>query len=181
MDSAVARVVRASENLGWRACDGDGAVVGAAKALIRPDERCFVLFDTRRADAYAPLLAAIADELARDLYVTVDEADAEARGVHEDLGFTTSRRESEYLISTEPALARLRGVEAPAGFAFVGADEVNERRLRLLDDALRQDVPGTVSAEVDDTNDASTSLMAMLGARRTGGSVELIRAPAVRA
>jgi hypothetical protein len=32
-----------------------------------------------------------------------------------------------------------------------------------------------VSAEVDDTNVASTSLLIALGARRTGGSIELIK------
>ena len=32
-----------------------------------------------------------------------------------------------------------------------------------------------VSAEVDDTNVASTSLLIALGARRTGGTIELIR------
>jgi ribosomal protein S18 acetylase RimI-like enzyme len=36
-----------------------------------------------------------------------------------------------------------------------------------------------VTAEVDDTNVASLSLLTRLGARRTGGSVELVkRAPA---
>ena len=36
-----------------------------------------------------------------------------------------------------------------------------------------------VTAEVDDTNVASLSLLTRLGARRTGGSVELVKRAAV--
>jgi ribosomal protein S18 acetylase RimI-like enzyme len=258
MDSAVVQVTRLSPDLAWRAFAGEEGV-GVVKALLRPDERCFVFFDACRTEAYGPLLAAVGRELGRDLYATVDEADDEGRALYEQLGFEVNRRESEYLIPTDPQVTGLRGVEEPPGFTFVDADQVREDRLRVLDDTLRQDVPGTagwrwdaagfreetfdspsfdpttyliaieqtsgdyaglvrvwnnpvaprlgliavvpqyrrrglarallarafgllhergkteVSAEVDDTNVASTSLRIALGARRTGGSIELIK------
>lgn len=258
ISSAVPKVTRTSPGLVWRALDGDENI-GVAEAFVRPDERCFVFFASCRADAYGPLLAAVAEELGHDLYVTVDEADFEARDLHEQLGFVVHRRESEYLIPTDPEVTGLRGVEAPPGFVLVCADQVQGDRLRVLDDTLRQDVPGTdgwrwteagfreetfdspdfdpaiylvsiekssdeyaglvrvwnkqngprlgliavlppyrrrglakvllarvfdvldergktdVSAEVDETNVASTSLLEALGARRTGGSIELVR------
>lgn len=258
MNAAALQVRRLSPDLAWRALAGEQRV-GLVKALLRPDERCFVVFDSCRAEAYEPLLAAVGQELGRDLYVTVDEADDEGRAQYERLGFAVNRRESEYLIPTDPQVTGLRDVGAPPGFVLVGADQVAEDRLRALDDRLRQDVPGTdgwrwdeagfreetfdslsfdrttyliaieetrgeyaglvrvwnnpvaprlgliavlpryrrrglakallarafgvlhecgkteVSAEVDDTNVASTSLLKVLGARRTGGSIELIK------
>jgi ribosomal protein S18 acetylase RimI-like enzyme len=254
----VLQVRRLSPDLAWRAFAGAEGV-GVVKALLRPDERCFVVFDSCRTEAYEPLLAAVGQELGRDLYVTVDEADDEERALYERLGFAVNRREREYLIPTDPAVTGLGGVETPRGFVLVDADQVAEARLRVLDDSLRQDVPGTdgwrwdeagfreetfespsfdpttyliaiektsgdytglvrvwnnfmgprlgliavvpryrrrglakallarafgilhergqsqVSAEVDDTNVASTSLLEALGARRTGGLVELIK------
>jgi ribosomal protein S18 acetylase RimI-like enzyme len=256
MDAAVLQVRRLSPDLSWRAFAGAEGV-GVVKASLRPNERCFVFFDSCRAGAYEPLLAAVAQELGRDLYVTVDEADDEGWALYERLGYVVNRREGEYLIPTDPDVTGLRGFESPPGFVLVGADQVAEDRLRLLDDTLRQDVPGTdgwrwdeagfreetfdspsfdpstyliaieqtsgdyaglvrvwnnfmgprlgliavlpryrrrglakvllarafavlhergkteVSAEVDDTNAASTSLLKALGARRTGGSIEL--------
>ena len=100
--------------------------------FVRPDGRCFV---RDPADAvHAP---------DRRLYATVDEADAGTQERWEQLGFEVSRREGVYLVPTDPAVTGLRDVEAPSGFLFVSADRVDEDRLRLLDDALRQDVPGT--------------------------------------
>jgi GNAT superfamily N-acetyltransferase len=258
VNAAVLEVRRLSPDLAWRAFAGEEGI-GVVKALLRPDERCFVFFDSCRADAHEPLLAAVGQELGRDLYVTVDEADDEGRALYERLRFVVNRRESEYLIPTDPDVTGLGGVETPRGFVLVGADQVAEARLRVLDDTLRQDVPGTdgwrwdeagfreetfespsfdpntyliaiektsgdyaglvrvwnnvvgprlgliavvprhrrrglakallarafgvlhergkteVSAEVDDTNVASTSLLEAVGASRTGGSIELIR------
>jgi ribosomal protein S18 acetylase RimI-like enzyme len=257
VSAAAPRVVRVADFV-WRAHAGDEEL-GAVKARMRPDGRCFVSFDSCRADVYEPLLTAVADELGRDLHATLDEADDEGRRLYEELGFAVDRRESEYLVPTDPDVTGLGGVEAPPDFVLVSADGVDEERLRALDDALRQDVPGTdgwtwdaaefreetfdspsfdpatyliaieqtsgeyaglvrvwnnpngprlgliavlapyrrrglarallarafgvlaergkteVSAEVDDTNVASMSLLEALGARRTGGAIELIR------
>jgi ribosomal protein S18 acetylase RimI-like enzyme len=249
--------MRMPSDSAWRAVLGEMSV-GIVKCVRRPDARCFLVFDSCRSDAFAPLAEAVAAEMSGDLYVTVDEADEEAVRRFEDLGFVANRRESELVIPTDPNVTGLRPEEAPAEFTFVSADQVEERRLRALDDALRQDVPGTsgwrwddkgfreetfvpafdpatylvaieaatgeyaglvrvwnnptgprlgligvltpyrrrglarallarafavldgrgkkeVSGEVDETNVASMSLIASLGSRRTGGTVELIR------
>lgn len=100
--------------------------------FVRPDGRCFL-----RAPADA------ADAPDRELFAVVDEADVNARELWKQLGFEVSRREGIYIIPTDPAVTGLREVEPPRGFLFVSADRVDEHRLRLLDDALRQDVPGT--------------------------------------
>ena len=90
--------------------------------FIRPDGRRFLRGDPN-------------DVLDDDVYVTVAESDVSR---YERMGFVVSRREDEYLLSTDRY-----AVAPPPGFAFRRADEVDEARLRQLDDALRQDVPGT--------------------------------------
>jgi GNAT superfamily N-acetyltransferase len=258
MPAPALRVVRASPGLVWRAFDGDQAA-GAVRAFLRPDNRWFVAFDTCRADAYGVLLAAVAEDTGADLHATADEADGQALDRLARLGFTVSRRESDYVIPTDPAATGLDGACEPEGIVIISAADADEDQLRLLDDALRQDVPGTagwtwdpgdfreqtfdsaqydpatyliafdtesgryvalarvwnrpgrprlgliavtrpyrrrglarallarafgvlhqrgqtlVTAEVDDTNTASRSLLLNLGARRDGGSVELVK------
>lgn len=252
------RVVRASPGLVWRAVDAD-QVVGAVTAFLRPDDRWFVHFDTAsRADSYGPLLAAVAENTVSDLYATIEDADDQALELFARLGFTVSRRESSYLIPVDPQVTGLRATADPEGVVIISATDAYEDQLRLLDDTLRQDVPGTagwkwdpgdfreetfdqqfdpatyliavdtasgdylglvrvwdcpgvprlgligvlrqhrrrglastllarafrvlhgrgkteVTAEVDDTNTPSLSLLLRLGARRGGGSVELVR------
>jgi ribosomal protein S18 acetylase RimI-like enzyme len=193
-----------------------------------------------------------------DLYATIDEQSPH-RTVYLQTGFVPNRCESTYAIRTADACEALTGADLPAGYDVLRADEVVPERLRLLDDALRQDVPGSdgwrweagafddetfasaafdpatylvafergtgeyvgivrvwnnpagprlgfigvlpehrrrgiarallarvfaalaergaahVTTEVDDTNLASTALMKTLGARPTGGAVELVR------
>jgi ribosomal protein S18 acetylase RimI-like enzyme len=251
-------IARRPPELVWRALAGDEEV-GIVRAFVRPDRRCYVRLESPRVDACELLLAAVAEDVGRDLHATIDETDGERSRLYERHGFVLDRRESEYRLPTDPAVNGLSGVEAPAGFVLVGADEVEEGRLRALDDALRQDVPGAdgwrwdeagfraetfespafdpatyrvaveersgehvglarvwnnpdlprlgliavlapyrrrglarallanafavlhgrgateVSAEVDDANVASRTLVEGLGARRTGGSTALIR------
>jgi GNAT superfamily N-acetyltransferase len=243
--------------LTWRALDGD-LVAGEVSARLRPDNRWFVYFDTWRADAYPPLADAVAGELGRDLYVTLEDAEYDALDACAQAGFTVHRRESYYRIPTDPVVTGLAAAVLPAGLDALSAADADITRLRLLDDALWQDVPGSegwrwdagefraetfgrffdpatylvavdrasgqyaglvriwrnragprlgliatlaryrrrgiarallgrafavlaargdtsVVGEVDDANAASLSLLAGLGARRYGGSVELIR------
>jgi RimJ/RimL family protein N-acetyltransferase len=243
---------------GWTAHHGEVAV-GQAAALVRPDARCFVVFGACRADAYRPLVRAIAQHLRRDLYTEIGEADVAVVQRLVGLGFVVNRREHTYTIPTDPTVTGLTNVAVPAGFEIATADRVSEDRLRELDDQLRQDVPGAdgwkwdrqgfrretydapdfdpatylvaveqatgryaglvrvwnrpsgprlgliavgrphrrrglarlllarvfgilrqrgtaeVVAEVDVTNTSSNRLLVSLGARRTGGSIELIR------
>lgn len=248
---------RALAGLSWRAVDGT-EVAGQVSAWLRPDERCFLYFDTWQPAAYRPLADAVARDLGRDLYVSLDDAEFDALEACEAAGFAEHRRESYYRIRTDPELTGLAGVTLPAGLGVLSAADADISRLRLLDDALRQDVPGsdgwrwepgaflaetfgdsfdpatylvavaassgeyaglarvwirpdeprlgliamlpayrrsgaarallalafgvlsargepTVVAEVDDANVACTALLTGLGARRYGGSVELLR------
>jgi ribosomal protein S18 acetylase RimI-like enzyme len=234
-------------------------MVGAVTAFLRPDDRWLVHFDPHsRADSYAPLLAAVAKNTVSDLYAAIEEGDDQSLDLLAKHGFAVSRSEGIYLIPTDPLVTGLRAAADPDGVVIVSAADAFEDQLRLLDDALRQDVPGTagwrwdpgdfheetfgedfdpatylvavdaasgdyiglvrvwvgpgrprlgliaiappyrrrglarallgrafgvlhergstdVTAEVDDTNTASRSLLAALGARRNGGSIEVVR------
>jgi GNAT superfamily N-acetyltransferase len=257
MAASALAVSRMRPALTWRAFDGD-LVAGEVSARLRPDNRWFVYFDTWRADAYPPLADAVAGELGRDLYVTLEDAEYDALDACAAAGFAVHRRESYYRIPTDPAVTGLAAAVLPAGLDVLSAADADLGRLRLLDDALRQDLPGSegwrwgaaefraetfgrffdpatyliaadrtsgqyaglvriwrnragprlgligtlapyrrrgvarallgrafavlaargdasVAGEADDTNTASLSLLAGLGARRYGGSVELIR------
>lgn len=141
MGAAALAVSRMRPALTWRALDGD-LVAGGVEARLRPDNRWFVYFDTWRADAYPPLADAVARDLGRDLYVTLDDAEYDALDACTQAGFTVHRRESYYRIATDPATTGLAEAVLPAGLGVLSAAGADITRLRLLDDALRQDVPG---------------------------------------
>jgi ribosomal protein S18 acetylase RimI-like enzyme len=128
--------------LTWRALDGD-LVAGEVSARRRPDNRWFLYFDTWRADAYPPLADAVARDLGRDLYVTLEDAEYDALDACAEAGFAAHRRESYYRVPADPAVTGLTGAVLPAGFDVISAADADITRLRLLDDALRQDVPGS--------------------------------------
>lgn len=94
---------------------------------VRPDGRRFVRLSE---------LDVASDE---EMYVDVGEEEAGAVARCLERGFVVNRRESVYRVPT----AGGADLSVPDGFVFVRADTVDERRLRLLDDELRQDVPGT--------------------------------------
>jgi RimJ/RimL family protein N-acetyltransferase len=100
-------------------------MIPAVKAFVRPDGRQFV---------WDPDLKSLA-EVASDVYCTVE---ASAIDSYLPLGFDVHRREATYLVPIRSALAAVSH-----GIVFADADEVEETTLRLLDNELRQDVPGT--------------------------------------
>jgi len=102
-----------------------------------------VWFDSCRADAEAPLLAAVAANTGSDLHTAADESDDETLARLARLGFTVSRREGNDVIPTDPLTTGLLQAEAPGEIVIISASDAYEDQLRLLDDALRQDVPGT--------------------------------------
>jgi ribosomal protein S18 acetylase RimI-like enzyme len=107
--------------------------------LTRPDGRtCLYLRDVAD-EAYAPLIDAVLGAHEVDLYLEVDEGAEHAREVLTARGFVPQRHEHHYVIPTDSATA---ATAAPAGFAFLSAADCDVDRLRELDDALRQDVPG---------------------------------------
>jgi len=176
-------VVAAQAPLGWTALR-NGDVIGALRALIRPDRRCQLLPRDVAAEALGPLLDAAVDALRRDVYVEVDEAADDAQRVLAAKGFTVSRREHRYLVPTDPSRNALGRRPVPDGFGFVSAAEADVERLRELDDALRQDVPGTAGWRNDPADfarqlftdpqfDPATYLLAVDG--DTGRYVGLVR------
>src|SRR5580700_4723993 len=141
------RIARPMRMAAWRALAG-AEVIGEANAMLRPDRRWFVSVDTWVADSFLPLVSAVADDLRQDLYTTVDEGDQAELRNWSAAGFTVLRREHHYLIPTAPDRTRqpgavLPGAVLPGGMSLVSADAVDEYGLRLLDEALRRDVPGT--------------------------------------
>lgn len=99
---------------------------------VRPDGRCFV-FGEPEDDL----------PLGRLAYATADEGDGARLRSLERLGFAFNRREIVLSLPTDSARWNVAAVEPPPGITFVPGDAVEEKRLRLLDDLLRQDVPGT--------------------------------------
>jgi ribosomal protein S18 acetylase RimI-like enzyme len=106
--------------------------IDAMRRWVRPDGRCFVFGEP---DEALPL--------GRRIYAIADEADEARVGALAGLGFTFHRRELVLRIPTDPAGWNVAMIEPPPGIAFVRADAIEEKQLRLLDDLLRQDVPGT--------------------------------------
>jgi ribosomal protein S18 acetylase RimI-like enzyme len=148
MPPSAVRVVRAPPGLVWRAFDADEAV-GAVRAYLRPDGRWFVAFDICRADSYQPLVSALAESIGGDLYTTARDTDEQGLERLARLGFSPNRRESYYLIPTDPAATGLDDVPEPKGIVIISAADADEDQLRGLDDALRQDVPGTAGWKWD--------------------------------
>ena len=148
MTSAQFRVVRASPGLVWRALDA-GQVVGAASAFLRPDDRWFVSLEPGQEDACEPLIAAVAANTGGDLYATAEDTDDQALKLFARLGFTEHRRESDVLIPTDPQVTGLQVTAEPDGVVIISAVDADEDQLRLLDDALRQDVPGAAGWKWD--------------------------------
>jgi RimJ/RimL family protein N-acetyltransferase len=60
-----------------------------------------------------------------------------------DAGFTTARREVKVEVDLEAALASIRDAHLPPGVGVISAADADVDRLRELDDALRDDIPGT--------------------------------------
>ena len=149
MTSAQFRVVRASPGLVWRALNADQVVVGAVSAFLRPDDRWFVSLDPGQDDAYEPLIAAVAANTGSNLYASAEDTDDQALALFARLGFTEHRRESNFLIPTDPQITGLHETAEPDGVVIISAVDADEDQLRLLDDALRQDVPGAAGWKWD--------------------------------
>jgi ribosomal protein S18 acetylase RimI-like enzyme len=142
MASSDLRIARPVRVAAWRALEGT-EVIGEANAMLRPDQRWFISVDTWNAESFLPLVSAVACDLRHDLYTTVDEGDEPELRRWNAAGFTVLRREDQYLIPVDPDQRWLAGAALPAGMSLVAADAVDEDGLRLLDEALRADVPGT--------------------------------------
>ena len=128
-------VSRLPAELTWGAFDGD-VVAGQVNAWLRPDGRCFVYFDTWQSAAYQPLADAVARDLSRDLYVSLEDTEFDALDACAAAGFAEHRRESYFRIPTNLAASGLAGVTLSDELDLLSAADADIGRLRLLDDAL---------------------------------------------
>lgn len=127
----------------WEARDG-AVRIGRLRAITRPDQRTFLSFRDCRGDAYAPLLARAVAKLDRALLHTwvAEQDEAELRRLGQ-LGFMVSRREHRYRIPVAPARIRFPDAVPLSGIRLISAADADLDRLRLLDDTLRDQTPGT--------------------------------------
>jgi GNAT superfamily N-acetyltransferase len=126
----------------WVATDG-AREVGRAFTMIRPDGRCYLLLGGCEPAAYRPLVQAAAAAAPGELYVQVDVGDEAEQSRLVDAGFAVHRNEIHYQIPTDPVGRTLRDIGPPAGFELISAQDADLERLRTLDEALRDDIPGS--------------------------------------
>lgn len=140
-EESAPRIERGPSGLEWFAYDGD-MEVGELSALVRPDGRCFAFLRPGQSPADELLLATAISDTGRDLHASLDEFNYLEIEWHQKLGFEVTGQESHYKVPVTAAAARLRGAAVPAGLSLISAAEADEDRLRLLDDEVRQDMPG---------------------------------------
>jgi len=127
-------IVVTSESAGRWVARRDGAQVGAVRSLRRPDGLCFLFFGGARPEAYPPLLEAVMAELRQPVNAEVDESEED---IFLGLGFTVVRREHRYVPTA------VAPVPLPEGYTAISAAGSDVPGLAELDQALRQDLPGT--------------------------------------
>ncbi|MEV1174750.1 GNAT family N-acetyltransferase [Nonomuraea sp. NPDC049784] len=127
----------------WHAVE-DHRVVGRGDASRRPDGRIFLSIDAWHGSVFDQLADAMLADLPKPLYTVVDEADLDLTSQWERAGFTTRRREWEYLVPTDPRATGLGSVLPPSGVTIVAVGEAEEGRLRTLDRVIRDEVEATV-------------------------------------
>ena len=135
-------VTRVAEQL-WHAL-ADDLVVGRGDVSRRPDGRIFLSIDSWHGAVFDRLADAMLTDLPTPLYTVVDEADRDLTSNWERVGFTTRRREWEYVVPTDPQISGLDAVRPPSGVTIVTTGETAEGPLRALDSAIREEVEATV-------------------------------------
>ncbi|MEU7862666.1 GNAT family N-acetyltransferase [Nonomuraea sp. NPDC049141] len=127
----------------WHAV-ADDRVVGRGDSSRRPDGRIFLSIDAWHCAAFDQLADAMLADLPKPLHTLVDEADLDLTSHWERVGFTTRRREWEYLVPTDPRVTGLGSVLPPPGVTIVTVGEAEEGPLRKLDRVIRDEVEATV-------------------------------------
>jgi ribosomal protein S18 acetylase RimI-like enzyme len=127
----------------WHAVQ-DGQVVGRGDTMRRPDGRIFLSIDSWHGAVFDQLADAMLAELPRPLYTVVDEADLDLTSCWQEAGFSTRRREWEYLVPTEPQVTGLGSVLSPEGVTIVPVGAAQEDPLREVYDTIRDEVDATV-------------------------------------
>ncbi|QVI18953.1 GNAT family N-acetyltransferase [Nocardia tengchongensis] len=131
------------ESTRWEAVEND-LVVGHGEVSQRPDGRLFVSIDAWHDQVFDQIAAAMLATLRRPLHTVVDEADGGLLSCWGRAGFVTRRRESEYLVSTDPGATGLGAVTPPPDITVVPAGSAEEGPLRLVDRVIRDEVESTI-------------------------------------
>ncbi|MGW7254690.1 GNAT family N-acetyltransferase [Streptomyces sp. NPDC054834] len=136
----------------WHALEDD-RTVGRGHASHRPDGRLFISVDAWHGAVFDRIADAVLADLPTPLHTVVDEADHDSRSAWERAGFAAARRESGYLVPTDPQVTGLGSVRPPSGVTIVPAGQAEEGPLRALDRVIRDEVEaavgwGTMPAEV---------------------------------
>jgi GNAT superfamily N-acetyltransferase len=121
----------------WHALEDD-LVVGRAEASRRPDGRLFLSIDAWHDAVFDRLARAVLADLPEPLYTVVDEADLDLTASWRRAGFTTRRREREYVLPVRPA-----AVPPPGGVRMVPAGTAEEAPLLEAYQAIRAEVGAT--------------------------------------
>ncbi|WP_223199043.1 GNAT family N-acetyltransferase [Solihabitans fulvus] len=127
----------------WHALEDD-RTVGRGEATRRPDGRIFLSIDSWHDLVFDRLAGVMLADLPTPLYTVVDEADLDLTSSWERAGFTTRRREWEYVVPTDPRVTGLDSVRPPSGVTIVAAGAAKLGPLRELDRAIRDEVESTV-------------------------------------
>ena len=127
----------------WHAVEDD-RVVGRGDASPRPDGRIFLSIDAWRDVVFDQLADTMLASLPTPLYTVVDEADADLTSNWQRAGFKTRRRESGYVVPTDPQTTGLEDVQPPPGVTILPAGQADEGLLRALDRAIREEVEAGV-------------------------------------
>ncbi|MBO0856023.1 MAG: GNAT family N-acetyltransferase [Nocardia sp.] len=142
-NGAPAVVITRTGRTRWQATDDD-LVVGHADMSPRPDGLRFVSVDVWHESVFDPLAATMLADLPRPLYTVVDESDERLLSAWRRHGFITGRREWEYQVPTDLRRAGAHRPEPPADIRIVPAGAADERRLREVDRAIRDEVEASV-------------------------------------
>jgi len=127
----------------WHALEDD-QVVGRGEASRRPDGRLFLSIDCWHDALFDPLAAAMLADLPRPLYTVVDDFDTDLTAGWHRLGFTTRRREWEYLVPTDPQVTGLGSALPPSGVTILPVGKAEVGPLRELDRVIRDEVEASV-------------------------------------
>ncbi|MFB9718199.1 GNAT family N-acetyltransferase [Planobispora longispora] len=142
MDKHAVVITRVAETQ-WHAVEDD-LTVGRGYTSRRPDGRLFLSIDAWRGAAFEQLADAMLADLPKPLYTVVDEADLDLASQWERAGFTTRRREWEYLVPTDPRVTGLGSAPPPAGVTIVAVGRAEKGPLLTLDRVIRDEVEASV-------------------------------------
>lgn len=123
----------------WHAVEA-GRMAGRAEAWYRPDGRLFLSIDSWHGAVFDQLAGAALADLPRPLYTLVDEADTGLAPHWARAGFTTRRREFEYLVPTDPRVTGLGSAQPPPDVMIVPAGDADEDLLRQLAGQIHDEV-----------------------------------------